>query len=134
MRLYEIFSDDGLEYKPTNLKMGKYRNPFDPRTGEHNDDFKIDYHKTNEELAELIDELIDDGVEPDVVRVPIDQLYASQDWLSNVGSGEDTFPDYNDLPVVLQIGNELNIADGHHRISKKAKQGFDHVQVYLFKA
>lgn len=133
MRLFEIFQDDD-EYWPTKLKMSqRYRNPFDPRTGEHNPGFKDDQHIPNMELADEIDSLIDQGIEPQVTRVPINQLHASQDWLSSYGSGEDTFPDYTDLPVVLKMGSELVIADGHHRISKKAQQGLDHVQVYLFK-
>jgi hypothetical protein len=131
MRINEIYSDD-IEYTPIKLKMGKYRNPFDPRTGEHNTAFKDDLHIPNLELADDVDELIDSGQEPEVTIVNINDLHASQDWLSNVGSGEDTFPDYYDLPVVLQIGNELNIVDGHHRISKLANAGKQQARVYLF--
>ena len=132
MRINEIFDDD-IKYTPTNLKMGKYRNPFDPRTDDHNPEFKDDLHIPNMELADDVDEIIANGGEPEVVRVRIDQLHASQDWLSNIGSGADTFPDYNDLPVVLQKGNDLNIVDGHHRISRKANAGGEFVDVYLFK-
>ena len=132
MRLYEIFQDD--EYWPTNLKLSqRYRNPLDPRTGELNPGFKDDEHIPNMELADEIDSLIDQGIKPEVVRVPIDQLHATQDWLSSYGSGEDTFPDYTDLPVVLKMGPDLIIVDGHHRISSKAKAGKQFVEVYLFK-
>ena len=131
MLIKEIF--DEPEYYPQPMKMGKYRNPFDPRTGEHNPAFKDDEHIPNMELADEIDSLIDQGIEPVVTRVPISSLHASQDWLSNYGSGESTFPEYEDLPVVLQMGQDLIIADGHHRINSKAKAGKDHVEVYLFK-
>ena len=127
--LIESWTD--VKYYPTPLRMGKYRNPEDPRTGMPSSQYDPKVHKLNYELADVIDELIERGVPAKTVVVNPKDLWASQDWLSEFGSGEDTFPEYTDLPVVLKDGNDLNIADGHHRISKALRDN-KMIRVYLF--
>lgn len=131
MKAKEILESFGGEYKPNPLRLGKYRNPEHPETGQASADFDPKVHRLNFELADVIDELIEKGVPAKAVVVDPRELWASQDWLHTYGSGEDTFPEYSDLPVVLKVGDELNIADGHHRVSRALEQG-KMVRVYLF--
>jgi len=130
-KIFEAYGLSDPTYRDTNLKLNRYRNPNDPETGYDNDRFQSNLHKMNFELADIVDELIEKGIKPEVVVVDPDELYASQDWLNDHGSGEDSFYDYTDLPVVVRIDNEMYIADGHHRVSRAKSQG-KKIRVYVF--
>lgn len=118
---------DSNEFKPMPLKLGQYRGPYDPRTMQP---YPGEY-KSSLDLMEIVDQLIDNHIEPKVVTVSPKQLIATQDWLSDSGSNEPAFTEYTDLPVVLKHNNQLYLLDGHHRSSKALKQGGT-VTAYMF--
>jgi hypothetical protein len=115
------------QFRPMPLKLGQYRGPYDPRTMQP---YPAEY-KSSLDLMEIVDQLIDNHIEPKVVTVSPKQLIATQDWLSDGGSNEPAFPAYTDLPVVLKHNNQLYLLDGHHRSSKALKQGST-VSAYMF--
>lgn len=82
-------------------------------------------------LHEEVEDLIDAGVEPDIVPADPKQLLATQDWLSNAGGDGPLFPEYPDRPVVYEKAGKYYILDGHHRTTKAWKTGRP-ISVYLF--
>lgn len=125
MRIKDIITES--DYRDTTLPLGKYRGSYDPRTMQH----YPGEHSDSSELADVVYDLIDDGYEPDVVSVNPAELTATQDWLSDYGSDEAMFDDYQDRPVVLRDGQTFYILDGHHRVAK-ALQAKRPISVYLF--
>ena len=125
MKISELLSESG--YRDTTLPLDKYRGPYDPRTMEPYTDEHID----SSELTDIVDELIDDGVNPELVAVAPKTLIATQDWLSDYGSDEPMFPEYQDRPVVLKDMQKLYILDGHHRVAQALKLN-KMIKVYLF--
>jgi hypothetical protein len=125
MKIRELLVESG--YRDTTLPLGKYRGPYDPRTMEPYSDEHVD----SSELTDTVEELIDDGYEPEVVAVDPRTLIATQDWLSDYGSDEAMFPEYQDRPVVLKDSQKMYILDGHHRVAQALKLN-KMVRVYLF--
>lgn len=123
MKIQELLES----YRDTTLPLGKYRGPYDPRTMQHYSDEHVD----SSELTDIVEELIDDGYEPEVVRMDPKNLTATQDWLSDYGSDEAMFPEYTDRPVVLRDGQHFYILDGHHRVASALKANKP-IFVYLF--
>jgi hypothetical protein len=115
------------EFRPTNLKLSNYRGPYHPETMRpYGPEFKEGLA-----LAEIVDDLIDNGVKPKMVSVSPRRLLATQEWLSDFGSDDPSFPEYSDRPVVLDHNGEMYILDGHHRCSAALKNN-KMIQVYLF--
>lgn len=125
--LFDSVND--TEFKPMPLKLGQYRGPYDPRTMQP---YSAKF-KDSLDLMDIVDELIVQGVEPQVVAIDPRQVTATQDWLSDGGSNEPAFAEYADRPVILQHNNELYLLDGHHRTSKALKQGRP-ISAYVFSA
>lgn len=118
---------DDNYYRPMTLPLGQYRGPYDPRT-------MMPYpgnFKDSLSLAEIVDELIYNGVKPQVITVDPKQLTATQDWLSDEGSNEPSFPEYADKPVALNWDNHLYLLDGHHRSAAALKKNRP-ITIYLF--
>jgi hypothetical protein len=114
------------EFRPMTLAIGDYRGPYHPETMRPYEGFKDSLA-----LAEIVDNLIDNGIKPKVVTVSPRKLFATQDWLSDYGSDEASFPEYQDKPVVLNHDGKMQILDGHHRCANALKNG-KMVTVYLF--
>jgi hypothetical protein len=110
---------------PTNLRIGKYLD-------HHSAEFEnADDYLDATDLIEDVEDLIDAGIEPKVIMVDPEKLFATQDWLSNYGSDGSMFDEYDDLPVVYKKGNEAYIVDGHHRVARALK-AHTPIKVYLF--
>jgi hypothetical protein len=88
-------------------------------------------YQSAEDLHDEVYDLIDAGVEPDVVTVDPRTVLATQDWLSNAGGDDPLFDEYPDRPVVYQKAGRLYILDGHHRTTRAWKTGKP-ITVYLF--
>jgi hypothetical protein len=125
MKISELLRES--DYRDTTLPLDKYRGPYDPRTMQPYSDQYTDSF----ELVDVVEELIDDGVKPELVAVNPKTLTATQDWLSDYGSDEAMFPEYQDRPVVLKDMQKLYILDGHHRVAQALKSN-KMVKVYLF--
>lgn len=125
MKIKEILQE--TEFGNTTLSLGKYRGPYDPRTMEPYSDEYVD----SSELIDIVEELIDDGFEPQIVAVDPKTLIATQDWLSDYGSDEVMFPEYTDRPVVIKDSQKMYILDGHHRVAQALKLN-KMIRVYLF--
>lgn len=129
MRIKDIIieSDSAADFKDTTLKLGKYRGPYDPRTME----FYSADHADSSELSDEVDDLIDSGFKPQVVKMSPSDLTATQDWLSDEESDGPLFDEYRDKPVVLKNNQVYYILDGHHRVASALKTN-SQIQVYLF--
>jgi hypothetical protein len=129
--LEENDDEDQHGYLPTNLKLGAYRDEWDPRDySAYPDEFK-----SNEHLREIVYNLVEEGVEPKVEVVFPTILTATQDWLADdrYRDGDPVFEEYEDHPVVLKLDGEYYILDGHHRCSRAlAAKRF--VKIYMFVA
>jgi len=125
MRIKDIIVES--DYRDTTLPLGKYRGPYDPRTMQP----YSNEHADSAELIDVVEELIDDGFEPQVVNLDPSDLTATQDWLSDYGSDGALFPEYEDRPVVLRDGKHFYILDGHHRVAKALRTNRQ-ISVYLF--
>jgi hypothetical protein len=84
-----------------------------------------------DDLVDDVYDLIDAGVEPEVVAVDPKTLLATQDWLSNAGGDDPLFDEYPDKPVIYKKAGKLYILDGHHRTTRAWKAGRP-ISVYLF--
>ena len=125
MRISELLRES--EFRPTTLKLDKYRGPYDPRTMEPYSDEHVD----SSELIDIVEELIDAGYTPGIAKMNPKDLIATQDWLSDYGSDESMFDQYTDKPVVLRDSQKYYILDGHHRVAAALKKNVP-VTVYLF--
>ena len=129
---FTIENDDQDDaYYPMPLKLGDYRDPYNPRDHEPYDA----KFKDNQSLRDMVEDLIDAGVEPAVVMISPRQLTATQDWLANARyrDSDPVFDDYDDRPVVLNYQGHFYILDGHHR-SSSAFRANQKLNVYLFTA
>ena len=123
--------EDDHGYLPTPLKLGDYRDPYNPRDyGPYDAKFK-----DNQDLRDIVENLIDAGVEPEVAMVSPRQLIATQDWLADARyrDSDPLFGDYEDRPVVLKYRGVDYILDGHHRCSA-ALRANQKLRVYVFTA
>jgi len=123
--------DEDDAYYPMPLKLGDYRDPYNPRDHEPYDD----RFKDNQSLRDMVQDLIDSGVEPAIVMISPRQLTATQDWLANARyrDSDPVFDDYDDRPVVLNYQGHFYILDGHHR-SSAAFRANQKLNVYMFTA
>ena len=123
--------EDDHGYLPTPLKLGDYRDPYNPRDyGPYDNKFK-----DNQDLRDIVENLIDAGVEPEVAMMSPRQLTATQDWLADARyrDSDPLFGDYEDRPVVLKYRGVDYILDGHHRCSA-ALRANQKLRVYVFTA
>jgi len=123
--------DDDHGYLPTPLKLGDYRDPYNPRDyGPYDNKFK-----DNQDLRDIVHDLIESGVEPSVVMISPRQLTATQDWLADARyrDSDPLFDEYEDRPVVLKYNGIDYILDGHHR-SSSALRANQKLRVYMFTA
>lgn len=117
------------DFGPITLPQSEYLGPYDPQTG-------CDYaqpHSAAEDLWAVIDNRLDDGIEPEIVNLPINDLLATQDWIGGTGGHGVEWESLDKYPVVLRRGARLLIIDGHHRVSESRDCGADTITVYLFK-
>lgn len=129
MRAQEFIKESfGPEQHPGVLPIGDYLSPdseFEDPTGK----------RDPVELHQEVDDILNAGGEPRVVRIKPSQVYATQDWLSNSGGDGPLYPEYEDLPVVYQKGRYPSYAwyvlDGHHRITAALKK-HQPIDVYMF--
>jgi hypothetical protein len=126
MRANEFIIESwGVETYPIPLPIGDYLGP-------DSDEFAPPgNYKDSGDLHEEVWDLMDAGVEPQVLNLDPRQLLATQDWLSNEGGSEPLFPEFPDRPVVYKKGGKFYILDGHHRTVKAFKAGRP-ISVYLF--
>jgi len=134
MRASEFLKENDDEddaFYPMPLKLGDYRDSYNPRDHEPYDS----KFKDNLSLRDIVDNLIDAGVEPAVVMISPRQLTATQDWLANARyrDSDPVFDDYDDRPVVLKYRGVDYIIDGHHR-SSAAFRANQKLRVYMFTA
>lgn len=127
MRAQEFVTETwGIEKYPIPLPIGDYLGP-------ESDEFAPPGNYSDAgTLHQEVWDLMDDGVEPDVVYADPKHLFATQDWLSNEGGGEPLFPEYPDKPVVYEKRGKYYILDGHHRTTRAWKAGRP-ISVYLFR-
>jgi hypothetical protein len=85
-----------------------------------------------DDLVDDVYDLIDAGIEPEVVAVNPKTLLATQDWLSNASGDGPLFDEYPDKPVVYKKASKLYILDGHHRTTRAWRAGRP-ISVYLFR-
>lgn len=126
MRLLEIKSP----YRDTTLPLSNYRGPYNPRT----DDLSA-YGKEFDnatDLWDLIEDMMEEGIQPAVKTVDIDTLLATQDWLSDEAGDGPMWDELEDRPVVLDKGGKRYIIDGHNRIARAKRNGRVSVSVYYF--
>ena len=123
--------DEDDAFYPMPLKLGDYRDSYNPRDHEPYDD----QFKDNQSLRDMVEDLIDAGVEPAVVMISPRQLIATQDWLADARyrDSDPLFGDYEDRPVVLKYRGVDYILDGHHRCSA-ALRANQKLNVYMFTA
>lgn len=125
MRACEFITEDfGVEIYPGVIPFGEYLGPEPEFAPPGN-------YRDAGELHDDVYDLIDAGVEPDVVTIDPKQLLATQDWLSNAGGDDPLFDEYTDKPVVYEKAGKYYILDGHHRSTKALKAGRP-IAVYLF--
>ena len=129
MRAQEFIKESwGPEQRPGVLPIGDYLSPdseFVDPTGK----------KDPIELHQEVDDILNAGGTPRVVRIKPSQVYATQDWLSNGGGDGPLYPEYADRPVVYQKGRYPSeawyVLDGHHRITAAKQKGLP-IDVYMF--
>ncbi len=125
MRACEFITEDfGVEVYPGVIPFGEYLGPEPEFAPPGN-------YKDAGELHDDVYDLIDAGVEPDVVTIDPKQLLATQDWLSNAGGDDPLFDEYTDKPVVYEKAGKYYILDGHHRSTQALRAGRP-IAVYLF--
>ena len=131
MRLRQILESMGDDpYRDTDLKLSNYRGPYNPRD-ENLSPYGDDFDSVTD-LWDIVEDLIEDGVQPKRVDARIDTLLATQDWLSDEPGDGPLFDDYGDRPVVLDYDGKRFILDGHNRISRAKSKGKDRVSIYYF--
>jgi hypothetical protein len=123
----EVMAEDwGVEKYPIPLPIGQYlavgSDEFAPPGN----------YSSADDLVDDVYDLIDAGVEPDVVAVDPKTLLATQDWLSNAGGDDPVFEEYPDRPVVYEKAGKFYILDGHHRTTRAWRSNRP-ISVYLFR-
>ena len=131
MRAHEITEGfDDKPYSRTTLPTSKYRGLSNPLG---DDQPYGDEYMEATTLWDMVEDMIEAGVEPHLMPVRLLGLYATQDWLSSEASDEALFPEYADHPVVLKYHGVNYILDGHNRIAREARQPGKHsVIAYVF--
>jgi hypothetical protein len=126
MRAQEFLTENwGVEKYPIPLPIGDY-------LADGSDEFApAGNYKSAEDLHDEVYDLIDAGVDPQVVNIDPRTVLATQDWLSNAGGDDPLFDEYPDRPVIYQKAGKLYILDGHHRTTRAWKAGRP-ISVYLF--
>jgi hypothetical protein len=121
-----VTEDWGIEKYPIPLPIGQYlavgSDEFAPPGN----------YASADDLVDDVYDLIDAGVEPEVVAVDPKTLLATQDWLSNASGDGPLFDEYPDRPVIYQKAGKLYILDGHHRTTRAWKANRS-ISVYLFR-
>jgi hypothetical protein len=133
MRLREfakIFESSDTPYRDTDLPLSDYRGPYNPRSDDLSN-YGDDYQDATT-LWNVIDDLINDGVKPQVVDIAVDTLLATQDWLSSEPGDGPMWDEFGDKPVVLDYQGKRYILDGHNRISRQRRTGRKSMPVYYF--
>ena len=128
MKINEIIVESFGEnpYTKTTLPLSKYRGPHNPL-----DSVEIDTLDASI-LWDIVDNMLEQGVEPLAMPVKLLGLHATQDWLSSEPGDEAMWEDYSDLPVVLIHNGVKYILDGHNRVARAAKQGKHQINAYVF--
>jgi len=127
MRLFEIENP----YRKTNLPLSNYRGAYDPQT-DNLSSYGKEFDRATT-LWDIIDEMLEDGIEPQQTDVKIETLLATQDWLSDEEGDGAMWEELEDRPVVLDMGGKRYIIDGHNRIAHAKASGRTSVAVYYFK-
>lgn len=127
MRLFEIKSP----YRDTNLPLSNYRGAYDPRSDDLSNYGKEFDNATT--LWDIIDDMLEDGVQPQKTNVEVETLLATQDWLSDEPGDGPMWDEFEDRPVVLDYNGKRYIIDGHNRIARAKTSGRTSVPVYYFK-
>jgi hypothetical protein len=74
----------------------------------------------------------------DVERVPLDRLYATQDWISDRGlrhhSRPGARPDGGTWPCVIAHQGQYWLIDGHHRAICAVQRGERHIRAHVQRA
>ena len=126
MRAQEFITENwGPEKYPGILPIGDYLGP------DEHEFAPPGRYKDSGDLHEEVWDLMDAGIEPQVVSINPKILLATQDWLSNAGGDEPLFPEFPDRPVVYDKQGKYYILDGHHRTTAALKRG-QPISVYLF--
>lgn len=83
----------------------------------------------------FFEKLLLSNLTPTVVEVDPSKLFATQRYVSDVdgeyGMKYPIFPDYSDKPIVVLIGSDMYLLDGHHRCTRAFIDG-KQIEVYLF--
>jgi hypothetical protein len=126
MRAQEFLTENwGVSKEPIPLPIGDY-------LADGSDEFAPPgNYRSAEDLHDEVYDLIDAGVDPQVVNIDPRTVLATQDWLSNAGGDDPLFDEYPDRPVIYQKAGKLYILDGHHRTTAAWKAGRP-IGVYLF--
>jgi hypothetical protein len=123
---YRKINEWGVEKYPIPLPIGDYlavgSDEFAPPGN----------YASADDLVDDVYDLIDAGIEPEVVAVNPKTLLATQDWLSNAGGDGPLFDEYPDRPVVYEKAGKLYILDGHHRTTRAWKANRP-ISVYFFR-
>jgi len=115
-------------YSKTTLPLGPYRGLSNPLDNDHSESYEAS------ELWDIVEDQIEKGIKPTVIDFPINQLEATQDWLSSEAGDEALFDEYTDHPVVLAYAADNYILDGHNRIAAAIKNKQVKIPVFLFDA
>lgn len=128
MKINEIIAESfgANPYRKTTLPLSKYRGLHNPL-----DSIEIDTLEATI-LWDIVDNMIEQGVEPLVMPVRLLGLHATQDWLSSEPSDEALWDEYADLPVVLVHKGVKYILDGHNRVARAAAKGKHQIDSYVF--
>lgn len=131
MKISDILQESS-SYRNTDLPLSNYRGLYDPRTDDMSPyDNSFD---SASDLWDIVDDIAENGYEPEIINVPIRTLLATQDWLSTEPGDGPMWEEYGELPVVIEHDNRRFILDGHNRISQAKRKGLDTVKVYYFMA
>lgn len=126
MRLFEILNES--PYRKTTLPLSNYRGLYDP-SSENPATYGKEFASASD-LWDIVDNLLDNGVEPEIKEVQLSTLLATQDWLSTEPGDGPMWEDYEDYPVVLEYNGQRLILDGHNRIDKAQRKGEQRIRVY----
>lgn len=86
------------------------------------------------DVESLVNKIHQRGIRPSLEMVRVNDLLATQDWLSDEGGGGDpVFDEYEDYPVALKDNEGYHLLDGHHRVSDAYDQGRKVIKVYVFR-
>ncbi len=130
MRLREFLKENKSPYRDTTLPLSDYRGPYDPRS----DGLEAygDEYVDATDLWDEIEDMMEEGERPKRVEVSIDNLLATQDWLSDTPGDGPMWEELADHPVILDKDNVRYIIDGHNRIARAKQKGQKTIICYYF--